>query len=180
MDTDKDTAAPAAAPPDSADEAPHGPDPRVRWRRETLVPTLVVTVVAVTAVITSVMVNRNGSPAAEQAADASASQKSVVTAPPLKPAPPVAAKAPPQDGQDRTVSNAMGGMAACHNCGVVQMVVAVHGYGQPKPSGYQMHIRMDDGSTRTVEQRGALAAGSRVLVEGTSVRPLSAPLPGRG
>jgi hypothetical protein len=180
MDTDKDTAAPAAAPPDSADEAPRGPDPRVRWRRETLVPTLVVTAVAVTAVITSVMVNRNGFPALEQAANASANQQSVVTAPPLKPAPPVAAKAPAQDGQDRTVSNTMGGMAACHNCGVVQMVVAVHDYGQPKPSGYQMHIRMDDGTTRTVEQRGALAAGSRVLVEGKSVRPLSVPLPGRG
>ena len=60
------------------------------------------------------------------------------------------------------------------------MVVAVHGYGQPKASGYQMHIRMDDGSTRTVEQRGALAAGSRVVVEGKSVRPLAAPLPGQG
>ena len=59
------------------------------------------------------------------------------------------------------------------------MVVAVHEYGQTKPSSYQMHIRMDDGSTRTVEQRGALAAGSRVVVEGKSVRPLPAP-PGGG
>ena len=36
-----------------------------------------------------------------------------------------------------------------------------------------MHIRMDDGSTRTLQQRGALAAGSRVLVEGDSVRVLA-------
>jgi hypothetical protein len=56
---------------------------------------------------------------------------------------------------------------------VVQMVVAVHGYAQPQPSGYQMHIRMDDGSVRTVEQRGALAAGSRVIVERDSVRVLA-------
>jgi hypothetical protein len=33
-----------------------------------------------------------------------------------------------------------------------------------------MRIRMDDGSLRTVEQRGALAAGTRVVVEGGSVR----------
>jgi hypothetical protein len=180
MDTDKDTAAPAAAPPEGTGEPPRGPDPRVRWRRETLVPTLAVTVVAVTAVITSVMVSRNGfSPAAEQAVDASASQKSVVTAPPLKPAPPLATQA--RQGSDkRATSQAMGASAPCRNCGVVQMVVAVHEYGQPKPTAYQMHIRMDDGSTRTVEQRGALAAGSRVVVEGKSVRALSAPLPGQG
>ncbi|NPC55401.1 hypothetical protein [Caenimonas soli] len=179
MDTDKDTAAPAAERPESADEAPHGPDPRVRWRRETLVPTLAVAVVAVTAVITSVMVQRNGSSSAEQVADTSVSDKSVVTAPPLKPAPPVAAKASPQGAESRPASHAMGASAACRNCGVVQMVVAVHDYGQPKPSSYQMHIRMDDGTTRTVEQRGALAAGSRVMVEGKSVRVLAAPLPGQ-
>jgi hypothetical protein len=35
---------------------------------------------------------------------------------------------------------------------------------------FQMRIRMDDGTLRTVEQRGAVAAGSRVLLEGRSVR----------
>ena len=179
MDTDKDTAAPAAVPPESAGE-PQGPDARARWRLETLVPTLAVVVMAVTAVITAVMVSRNGSPAAQQAADASVSRQSVVTAPPLKLAPPTAAEAPAQSGPSPAASNAMGATAACRNCGVVQMVVAVHEYGQPKPSSYQMHIRMDDGSTRTVEQRGALAAGSRVVVEGKSVRPLPAPQPGGG
>jgi hypothetical protein len=133
--------------------------------------------VSVTAVITAVMVTRNGSPPAQQPADASVSGQSVVTAPPLKLAPP--AETPAQGGPTPAASNAMGATAACRSCGVVQMVVAVHEYGQSKPSSYQMHIRMDDGSTRTVEQRGALAAGSRVVVEGKSVRPLPAPQPGR-
>jgi hypothetical protein len=104
----------------------------------------------------------------------------VVKAPPLKPAPVTAAKSPAKAAEGRSAGGAMGANPACRNCGVVQMVVAVHGYGQPKASGYQMHIRMDDGSTRTVEQRGALAAGSRVVVEGKSVRALAAPLPGQG
>jgi hypothetical protein len=65
----------------------------------------------------------------------------------------------------------MGGSAACGNCGTVETVVAVLDDG--KPSGYQMHIRMDDGSQRMVEQRGALAAGSRVRVEGKLVKALS-------
>ena len=181
MDTDKDTAAPAAGPPESAAEAPHGPDPRVRWRRETLVPTLAAAVVAVTAVITTVVVTRDDSvPLLAEQSAAPVSQNSVVQAPPLKPAPSTTAKVRPQNGDKRAASSAMGSSVACRNCGVVQMVVAVHDYGQAKPSGYQMHIRMDDGTTRTVEQRGALAAGSRVVVEGKSVRPLSAPLPGQG
>lgn len=100
------------------------------------------------------------------------SQKEVVTAPPLK-----APAKPPAQGSGnagpRTAANAMGAASACRDCGVVQMVVAVYGYGKPRPEGYQMHIRMDDGSTRTVQQRGALAAGSRVLVEGDKVRVLA-------
>jgi hypothetical protein len=66
----------------------------------------------------------------------------------------------------------MGGGAACKTCGVVQTVVAVYDEGGKKPRGFQMHIRMDDGSLRTVEQRGALAAGSRVLVEGDALKPM--------
>ena len=173
MDTDKDTAAPAAVPPESAGE-PQGPDARVRWRLDTLVPTLAVVVMVVTAVITAVMVSRNGSSAVRHAAGASVNLQSVVTAPPLKLAPPISAEAPAQSGPSPAASNAMGATAACRNCGVVQMVVAVHAYGQSKPSSYQMHIRMDDGSTRTGEQRGALAAGSRVVVEGNAVRPVPA------
>ncbi len=68
----------------------------------------------------------------------------------------------------------MGSPAACPNCGVVQMVVAVHEHAKPEPSGYQMHIRMDDGTVRTVQQRGAMAAGSRVVVDGSTVRAMAA------
>jgi hypothetical protein len=178
METDKDTAAPAAAPTESESEPP-GPDARVRWRTETLVPALAVVVMAVAAIVTVVMVSRNGSPAAQQAMDASVDRQSVVTAPPLKRAASKEAEASAPSGPAPAASNAMGATAACRNCGVVQMVVAVHESGQPEPSSYQMHIRMDDGSTRTVEKRGALAAGSRVVVEGKSVRPLPAPQPGR-
>jgi len=39
-----------------------------------------------------------------------------------------------------------------------------------KVTVYQMRIRMNDGSYRTIEQGNAIAAGSRVVVEGNSVR----------
>lgn len=109
---------------------------------------------------------------------AAANRKEVVTAPPLKPPATVAAQASGQ-ASARLPANAMGAAPACRNCGVVQMVVAVHGYGQPRPQAYQMHIRMDDGSHRTVQQRGALAAGSRVVIDGDTVRAL-AERPGPG
>lgn len=35
---------------------------------------------------------------------------------------------------------------------------------------YQMRVRMNDGSVRTIEQPGAVAVGSRVVVEGNSMR----------
>jgi hypothetical protein len=53
--------------------------------------------------------------------------------------------------------------------------VAVYEHEQAQPLGFQMHIRMDDGSVRTVQHRGALAAGSRVAVEGGKLRPVAAP-----
>ncbi len=182
MDTDKDQAAPgAAASPRPETMLPGRPSPRVRWRRETLVPTLAVVAVAVTAVVTSVVVGRTDAPAVvAQQADPSAAQQGVITAPPLKPSADKNAQAPVQKGESAAGTHSMGAAAACRNCGVVQTVVAVHGYGDPKASSYQMHIRMDDGSTRTVEQRGALAAGSRVIVEGSSIRALPAVPPGQG
>lgn len=131
-------------------------------RRETLVPALAVAAVAVGAVAAAVMVQRTETQVQQQvAADASrrpepAQSREVVRAPPLKAA-----------------TQAMGGPAACRSCGVVQTVVAVYEEGGKKPRAYQMHIRMDDGTVRTVEQRGALAAGSRVVVDGQSVRPMS-------
>ena len=124
-------------------------------RRETLLPTFAVGAVAAVAVATAFMVTRG-----ERAAPpvvASADPPQVVSAPPLM--------APD--------TKSMGGPASCESCGVVQMVVAVNEAGRQTPRAYQMHIRMDDGSTRTIEQRGALAAGSRVKVQGGSVRPLS-------
>jgi hypothetical protein len=102
---------------------------------------------------------------------------SVVTAPPLK-APAKVAVADSAVGNAAARSpdtGAMGSNAVCAKCGVVETVVAVHGYAQPQASGYQMHIRMDDGTVRTVEQRGALAAGSRVIVERGAVKALADP-----
>ena len=58
--------------------------------------------------------------------------------------------------------------------GVVESVVALD-RARDAPVGYRMRIRMDDGSVRTVEQLGALAAGSRVVVAGDSVRPANGP-----
>ena len=37
-------------------------------------------------------------------------------------------------------------------------------------TAYVMHIRMNDGTTRTIEQRNALSRGSHVVVEGHSAR----------
>ena len=37
-------------------------------------------------------------------------------------------------------------------------------------TAYVMHIRMQDGSMRTVEQRGAIAKGTHVVVEGNTAR----------
>jgi hypothetical protein len=101
-----------------------------------------------------------------------ANRKDVVTAPPLK-APQVAATEASAKAGPRSPANAMGAAPVCRNCGVVQNVVAVYGYGKHRAEAFQMHVRMDDGSQRTVQQRGALAAGSRVMVEGNTVRVLA-------
>jgi hypothetical protein len=143
---------------------------RALRRAERWVPTLAVVLVAITAVATALMSSRFDDAVATQEAESPADPTHVVQAPPLKgslPPPAAAADREPVD------TAAMGGPSACRNCGVVEMVVAVHGYAQPKASGYQMHIRMDDGSVRTVEQRGALAAGSRVVVDRNAVRVLA-------
>jgi hypothetical protein len=157
----------------------------LRRRSESLVPGFAVGLVAITAVAAAVMATRpdpeEGKPADTQMPQAEASTldpQDVVKAPPMGPqpvvkAPPLKAPASPPGQARVSDTQTLGVGPACRNCGVVQMVVAVHGYAQPQPSGYQMHIRMDDGSVRTVEQRGALAAGSRVIVERDSVRVLA-------
>ena len=149
MDPDDDSPEPAGTP------APPS-------RRESLVPAAAVTAVAVVAVAAAVMVKRADTHAPMQAAlqpsrAVPAQGGEVVKAPPLQP----------------PATRAMGGAAACKDCGVVEMVVAVHEPGRKEPRAYQMHVRMDDGSIRTVQQRGALAAGSRVVLDGSIVRPLS-------
>ncbi len=39
-----------------------------------------------------------------------------------------------------------------------------------KVTVYQMRVRMNDGSYRTIEQSNPVASGSRVVVEGNSLR----------
>lgn len=39
-----------------------------------------------------------------------------------------------------------------------------------KTTSYQMRVRMNDGSVRTIEQSSAVAAGSRVVVQGNTLR----------
>lgn len=131
-------------------------------RRETLLPALAVAAVAVVAVFAAVMVQRAETHVQRQATAESASRPAPGQSPNVVQAPPLTAP-----------TQAMGSGAPCKQCGVVQTVVAVFDEGGTEPRGYQMHIRMDDGTLRTVEQRGALAAGSRVVVDGKSVRPLS-------
>ena len=130
-------------------------------RGETLVPAAAVAAVAIAAVTAAVMGRHMDNTAAQQPVAQQAAAP--IVAANVVHAPPLAAPA----------TNAMGGAPACARCGIVQMVVAVYDRGHKQPRGYQMHVRMDDGSVRTVEQRGALAAGSRVTVDGSTVRPLS-------
>ena len=70
-------------------------------------------------------------------------------------------------------------LAACADCGVVEAVVPVDPPADEAGPAWQVRIRMDDGTVRTVEQRRALAAGSRVTVAGGSIRVLSN-RPGQG
>lgn len=146
--------------PDDDSPEPAG-TPAPPSRRESLVPALAVTAVAVVAVAAAVMVKRadTGAPmqaALEPARAVPAQGGEVVKAPPLQP----------------PATRAMGGAAACKDCGVVEMVVAVHDPGRKEPRAYQMHVRMDDGTLRTIQQRGALAAGSRVVLEGDAIKPM--------
>jgi hypothetical protein len=114
-----------------------------------LAPTLAVLAVGAAALAAAVMASRPDSPAVEHRAATPPPQREVVRAPPL---------------------NSMGAGPACRSCGVVESVAAVHG-----AKGFQMRIRMDDGSMRTVEQRGAMPAGTRVVVDGASVKLMPGP-----
>jgi len=132
-----------------------------------LVPTLAVVSVVVTALAATVMVTRPDWQNASRPAVISQNEQEVVKAPPLVVnAPPVNAAGPQrQAGAANTRSKALGAGPACSKCGVVESVALAS-----QPGAFQMRIRMDDGTLRTVEQRGAVAAGSRVLLEGNAVR----------
>ena len=130
-----------------------------RRRVSTLVPTLAAVSVVVTALAATVMVTRPDWQNASRPAVISKNEQEVVKAPPL------VVKAPPVNAAANTRSKALGAGPACRNCGVVESVTLANQHGP-----FQMRIRMDDGTLRTVEQRGAVAAGSRVLLEGDSVR----------
>jgi hypothetical protein len=120
-------------------------------RRERLVTVLTVVPVVVTAVLAAVMhAPQDGRAGAPRLALASTGGVQ---------APPLAARG------DRFV-------ATCAECGVVEAVVPLGRAAAEAGPAWQMRIRMDDGTMRTVEQRGALAAGSRVVLAGGSVRVL--------
>jgi len=164
------------------------PDTHTAW-----VPKLAVAAVAVAALLAAFMAQQTDSlpgdqlvaqqsePTGKQDAASAPAPMSSPSAqpPPVVKAPPL--KSPPKDSVPARMfvkpapATAMGGAAACKTCGTVELVVAVLEAGEPEPSGYQMHIRMDDGSTRTVLQRGAMAAGTRVALEGGVVKALVAP-----
>ena len=141
-------------------------------RREMWITAAAVTAVAVAALVAALAPPKFdrpdprhasvAAPARVAAAPGAAGATEVVTAPPL-----ATATAQPD-------TKSMGSSAPCTKCGVVENVVAIHGSAQGKVDaiGFLMNIRMDDGTTRMVEQRGALAAGSRVVVEGNSVRAM--------
>jgi hypothetical protein len=111
-------------------------------------PTLAVFAMAVVALTATVMTVRQDPADSSARVAAAPPQQQVVQAPPL---------------------NSMGAGPACRACGMVETVKAVNG-----AKGFQMRIRMDDGSLRTVEQRGAMPAGTRVLVDGGSVKLMPA------
>jgi hypothetical protein len=162
-------------------QAPGDAGARSIWRERlrdsrNLVPTLAVVVVVVTALAATVAVTHpdwqeaSRPPAMSKAdLDVVRAPPLVVKAPPMKESPKSAGQAKRQAPAAPLASNALGAGPACSNCGVVESVAMVNQHGS-----FQMRIRMDDGTVRTVEQRGALAAGSRVLLEGGTVRIMPA------
>ena len=127
--------------------------------REVWLPLFCVALVAVAALAAVLLPTRMKHAPDETRVAPSRISAGVVTAPPL-----------------RSATQAMGSPAACSGCGVVENVIAVHGRsnGKVEAAGFLMSIRMDDGNVRTVEHRGALPAGSRVVVNGDEVRVLAA------
>ena len=153
---------------------------RERWLRvRGLLPTLSVVTVVVTALAATVVVTRPQWEEANRPSVAAKSEQDVVRAPPLVVQAPPLKASQKAGGQSQhqgaaIASKVLGAGPPCANCGVVESV------GVDQHGGFQMRIRMDDGSLRTVEQRGAVAAGSRVVLEAGSVRIMTGPATRQG
>ncbi len=152
---------------------------KVRWRdrlrrNQQLVSAFAVATVAVAGLLAAFMSHNGAQEQARVQPPVSTTPQAVVRAPPMVvQAPPLQPSARGTERSPRTApgvntaSNTLGAGPACRKCGVVESVSVLD-----RQRGYEMRIRMDDGSLRTVAQRGALPAGSRVVVERSSVRIL--------
>ncbi|MBC7436450.1 MAG: glycine zipper 2TM domain-containing protein [Bdellovibrionales bacterium] len=67
------------------------------------------------------------------------------------------------NGNGRTAATVLGAAGGAYAGNVVEKKMK-------KVTVYQMNIRMNDGSYRTIEQGSAIATGSRVVVDGQTVR----------
>lgn len=139
-------------------ERPQGP-PDERSAR--LVSFVAVAAVAAVALGAAWYVPRHGATVQATAATAPAMQlpthplppQAVVQAPPL---------APPATAPVRGAATAQGAGAACADCGTVVRVAALRERGRATAKSFQMQVRMDAGGEQVIEQRGAMAPGSRV------------------
>jgi hypothetical protein len=161
--------------PDMSKEAPGAPAAaRPSWRQrlhvdKSTLPAAAVAAMAVVSVATAVMMSR------QQSAPDNVRPLPAVAANQVVKAPPLVVKAPPLDRPTQVAqaraprdaaqaTHSAGAGAACRNCGVVESVAS------SRPSAYQMKVRMDDGSVKSIEQPAAFPAGSRVVLEGGTVR----------
>jgi hypothetical protein len=164
MDPDKSMETPGA----SAPEASRSWRERLRFDKSS-VPAAAVVAVAIVSITTAVMMTREESAQRDVRPPPAVADSRVVKAPPLVvTAPPLggpqklAQARRPRDGGPAT--DAAGAGPGCRNCGVVESVAS------NRPSTYQMRVRMDDGTVKSIEQRAAFPAGSRVVLEGGALR----------
>jgi hypothetical protein len=145
------------APGEPAPPNPRSWRERLRIDRSTA-PAAAVVAMAVVSVTTAVMMSRQDrSPGDVRPPPHLAANAPVVTAPvQVVKAPPLNPRAPD--------TRSAGAGPGCRNCGVVESVVS------RRASSYEMRVRMDDGSIKSIEQGAALPAGQRVVLEGGSLR----------
>jgi hypothetical protein len=167
MDLDESTATTGAAPPAAR------PSWRERLRvNKASVPAAAVAAVAIVSVTTAVMMSRHQGAQPDVRPPPAVADNRVVKAPPL------VVKAPPLNGPQKLAqarrsrdgapaTDSAGAGPGCRNCGVVESVAS------NRPSTYQMRVRMDDGTVKSIEQRAAFPAGSRVVLEGGALRAMT-------